>query len=59
MIGFLGVIATSDTAIIDQSKKVVDLAGYIVKNLPFRRLKSAATYSIIRWRKKRGILGKK
>jgi len=59
MIGFLGVIATSDTAIIDQSKKVVDLAGYIVMNLPFRRLKSAATYSIIRWRKKRGALGKK
>lgn len=59
MIGFLGVIATSDTAIIDQSKKVVDLAGYIVKNLPLRRLKSAATYSIIRWRKKRGTLGKK
>lgn len=59
MIGFLGVIATSDTAIIDQSKKVVDLAGYIVMNLPCRRLKSAATYSIIRWRKKRGTLGKK
>lgn len=59
MIGFLGVIATSDTAIIAQSKKVVDLAGYIVMNLPFRRLKPAATYSIIRWRKKRGTLGKK
>jgi hypothetical protein len=59
MIGFLGVIATSDTAIIDQSKTIVDLAGYIVKNLPFRRLKSAAPYSIIRWRKKRDTFGKK
>src|SRR4030043_497288 len=59
MIGFLGVIATSDTAILDKSKKVVDLAGYIVMNLPFRRLKPPATYFIIRWRKKRGTLGKK
>jgi len=30
LIGFPGVVATSDTAIIDQSKKVIDLAGYIV-----------------------------
>jgi hypothetical protein len=59
MIGFQGVIATSDTAIIDQSKTVVDLAGYIVMNLPFRRLKSAATCSIIRWRNKRDTFGKK
>ncbi len=31
LIGFPGVIATSDTAIIDQSKMVLDLAGYILK----------------------------
>jgi hypothetical protein len=31
LIGFHGVIATSDTAIIDQSKKVFDLAGFILK----------------------------
>ena len=31
LIGFPGVVATSDTAIIDQSEKVVDLAGYIIR----------------------------
>jgi hypothetical protein len=31
LIGFPGVIATSDTAIIDQSKEVVDIAGYIIR----------------------------
>ena len=31
LIGFPGVIATSDTAIIDQSKRVLDLAGYILR----------------------------
>jgi hypothetical protein len=31
LIGFPGVIATSDTAIIDHSRKVLDLAGYILK----------------------------
>ncbi len=31
LIGFPGVVATSDTAIIDQSKKVLDLAGHIIK----------------------------
>jgi hypothetical protein len=30
LIGFPGVVATSDTAIIDQSEKVFDLAGYIL-----------------------------
>lgn len=30
LIGFPGMIATSDTAIIDRSKKVLDLAGYII-----------------------------
>jgi hypothetical protein len=38
MTGYPGMIATSDTAIIDQSEKVVDLAGYIVKHR-LRRLK--------------------
>jgi len=31
LIGFPGVIATSDTAIIDRSKRVVDLAGKIIR----------------------------
>jgi hypothetical protein len=31
LIGFQGVIATSDTALIDQSKMVLDLAGYVLK----------------------------
>jgi len=33
LIGFPGVIATSDTAIINPSKKVLDLAGYILRKL--------------------------
>jgi hypothetical protein len=32
LIGFSGVVATSDTAIIDRSKKAVDLAGTILKH---------------------------
>jgi len=31
LIGFRGVVATSDTAIINQSRKVADLAGYIIR----------------------------
>ncbi len=31
LIGFPGVVATSDTAIIDRSREVFDLAGYIIK----------------------------
>ena len=31
LIGFQGVIATSDTAIIDRSKRVIDLAGDIIR----------------------------
>jgi len=46
LIGFPGIIATSDTAIIDRSKNVIDLAGYIVG----RKIRSK---SIIRWRRKR------
>jgi len=47
LIGFPGVIATSDTAIVDQSKKVIDLAGYILSQ-------KITAKSIIRWRRKRG-----
>ncbi|MGZ3590672.1 MAG: DUF434 domain-containing protein [Thermodesulfobacteriota bacterium] len=31
LIGFPGVVATSDTAIIEQSKKVLDLAGHVLR----------------------------
>jgi len=31
LLGFPGVVATSDTAIIDRSQEVLDLAGYLVK----------------------------
>jgi hypothetical protein len=47
LIGFKGIVATSDTAIIDQSKRVVDLAGCVLA----RRVKAR---SILRWRRKRG-----
>ena len=46
LIGFPGVIATSDTAIIDQSKHVVDLAGYIVKKI-------IHSESILQWKGKK------
>ena len=52
LIGFPGMIATSDTVIIDQSKRVVDLAGDIMR----RRIKLG---SLIRWRGKRGAVGKR
>jgi len=52
LIGFPGTVATSDTAIIDRSHKVVDLAGYVLSRQ--KKLKS-----LIRWRRKRGIVGKK
>jgi hypothetical protein len=52
LIGFPGMIATSDTAVIDQSKRVVDLAGDIMR----RRIKLG---SLIRWRGKRGTVGKR
>ncbi len=45
LIGFPGVIATSDTAIINQSKKVLDLAGYIItKRIGFKYF--------LQWKKK-------
>ena len=45
LIGFPGIVATSDTAIIDQSQKVFDLAGHIIKD----RIKpeSLLTFKII------------
>lgn len=46
LIGFPGVLATSDTAIIDQSKKVVDLAGTILS-------KEIGSASLIRRKRKR------
>jgi hypothetical protein len=52
LIGFPGRVATSDTAIIDRSQKVVDLAGTVLSRQ--KKLKS-----LIRWRRKRGIVGKK
>lgn len=52
MIGFLGVIATSDTAIVDQSNEVVDLAGYILK-------KNNKLESLIQLRSGGGSVGKR
>jgi hypothetical protein len=43
LIGFPGVIATSDTAIINASKKVLDLAGHIITRkigIPFVKVRS-------------------
>ena len=51
LIAFPGTVATSDTAIIDRSHKAVDLAGYVLRRQ--KKLKS-----LIRWRRKRGIVGK-
>jgi len=51
LIGFPGVIATSDTAIIDQSKVVLDLAGYILRE-------KIRLESLVRLRRKRGPVGK-
>ncbi len=42
LIGFPGIVATSDTAVIDASEKVLDLAGHILKT----RVKPK---SMIRW----------
>lgn len=51
LIGFPGVVATSDTAILDQSKKVLDLAGYILSERTHLK-------SLIKWRRKGGTVGK-
>jgi hypothetical protein len=42
--GFPGVVATSDTAVIDRSPKVVDLAGYTLKKRPQTKF--------IRWKRR-------
>ncbi len=52
LIGFQGVIATSDTAIIDQSKKVLDLAGYILRN-------KIKLESLVRLKRMGGSVGKR
>jgi hypothetical protein len=52
LIGFPGVVATSDTAIIDQSKKVLDLAGYILG-------KKTQLASLVRWGKNGGSFGRR
>jgi hypothetical protein len=46
LIGFPGIVATSDTAIIDPSEKVVDVAGHVLRT----RIKSKL---MIRWSRKR------
>jgi hypothetical protein len=58
LIGFQGVVATSDTAIIDQSEEVIDLAGHILRRLLFQKGKPATPFPLIRWVKKRGSLEK-
>jgi len=45
LIGFPGIVATSDTAIIDQTARIVDLAGFLIR----QRVPSA---SILRFRKR-------
>ena len=45
LIGFPGIVATSDTAIIDQSARIVDLAGFVIR----QRVPSAR---ILRFRKR-------
>jgi hypothetical protein len=44
LIGFPGVIATSDTVIIDQSRKILDLARYILR-------KKIGLKTLLRWKK--------
>jgi hypothetical protein len=45
LIGFQGVIATSDTAIIDRSKRVLDLAGNIIQV-------EVGSKSLLRWKRR-------
>jgi hypothetical protein len=52
LIGFQGVIATSDTAIIDQSKKLLDLAGHILG-------KKTKLESLVQLERKGGPVGKR
>ena len=52
LVGFPGVVATSDTATIDQSNKVLDLAGYILKE-------KTKLETLVRLKRKGGFLGKR
>ncbi len=52
LVGFPGVVATSDTAIIDQSRRVLDLAGYILR-------KKIELESCIRLMRKEHSVGKR
>ncbi len=45
LIGYPGIVATSDTDIIDRSKKVLDLAGYVIT-------KRIGLKSFLQWKKK-------
>jgi len=51
LIGFQGIVASSDTAIIDQSNKVLDLAGEILRRENLMK-------SLVVLRRKRGYLGR-
>jgi hypothetical protein len=51
LIGFPGIVATSDTAIIDPSERVVDLAGHVLRT----RIKPKL---MIRWSRKRNTSGR-
>lgn len=46
LIGYQGVVATSDTAIIDRSEKVIDLAGNIITT-------KIGSKSLLRWERRR------
>jgi hypothetical protein len=70
LFGYPGLIATSDTAIIDRSKKMVDLAGFIISKilklptLAYPAISGtgylpAKIRSLHKMRKKRGPTGKK
>lgn len=58
LIGFPGIVATSDTAIIDQSEEVIDLAGYIIKKLCPRSGFTGADLNLIHLRRKGDIIGR-
>jgi hypothetical protein len=49
LIGFQGVIATSDTAIIDRSEKVIDLAGEIIRI-------RIGSKPLLRWKRRRLLI---
>lgn len=52
LVGFPGIVATSDTAIIDHTRRVVDLAGYIIQT----RIRP---HSLARWSRRRNRIGKR